>query len=116
MDHQRIRGEIAVYSEAGWFDDCRAWKASPMKNNRRANTLLELIAASTVISIGLVPALRLMRDALAVGEQLETVDAMTTLCASRLEETLAKTCANCNTTPESGNYSSSGYPRLKYWV
>jgi len=83
---------------------------------RNGNTLLELVAAGAVIAIGLVPALRLLRDTLAIGEEIEAADAMTTLCASRLEETLAKTCTTWNTSSESGNYASIGYPLLKYTV
>jgi len=78
--------------------------------------LIELVAATTVLSIALVPALRIMRDALAVEEDLEYATAMSTLCASQLEQTLAKTAASWNTTSESGSYSSIGYSRLRYSV
>ena len=87
-----------------------------MRPTRRGNTLIELVAASSIIAIALVPALRIMRDALAVEEDGEYATAMSTLCAGQLEQTLAKTAAAWNTNPESGNYSSLGYSRLKYSV
>jgi hypothetical protein len=85
-------------------------------SRRRGNTLIELVAASAVLSIALVPALRIMRDAISVGDDLEYATAMSTLCANQLEQTLAKTAASWNTTAESGNYSSLGYSRLRYSV
>lgn len=83
---------------------------------RRGNTLIELVAASTVLAIALVPALRLMRDALSVEEDIEYAAAMSTLCAGQLEQSLAKTSAAWNTATEGGSYSAIGYPRLKYSV
>ena len=87
-----------------------------MRRARRGNTLIELVAASSIIAIALVPALRIMRDALAVEEDCEHATAMSTLCAGQLEQTLAKTAAAWNTNAESGDYSSLGYSRLKYSV
>lgn len=83
---------------------------------RKGNTLIELVAATTVLAIALVPALRLMRDALAVEEDIEYAAAMSTLCVNQLEQSLSKTAAAWNTTAESGNYSTLGYSRLKYSV
>lgn len=87
-----------------------------MRRTRRGNTLIELVAATTVLAIALVPALRIMRDALEVGEEIEYATAMSTLCVSQLEQSLAKTAATWNTSTESGNYAALGYSRLKYTV
>jgi Tfp pilus assembly protein PilE len=92
------------------------WITRAFVRQRKGNTLIELVAATTVLAIALVPALRLMRDALAVEEEIEYASAMATLCASQLEQSLAKTSASWNTSSESGNYSSIGYARLKYSV
>jgi hypothetical protein len=83
---------------------------------RSGNTLIELVAASTVLAVALVPALRIMRDAVSVGDDLEYASAMSTLCVGQLEQTLAKTAAAWNTTAESGSYASLGYSRLRYTV
>lgn len=53
---------------------------------RRGTTLLELVAASTVIAITLVPALRIMRDSLRVSRQLEVREVMATIAMSVLEQ------------------------------
>jgi Tfp pilus assembly protein PilV len=87
-----------------------------MRTARRGNSLIELIAATTVLAIALVPALRIMRDALAVEEDAEYASAMSTLCVNQLEQSLAKTAAAWNTTTETGSYASLGYSRLKYSV
>jgi Tfp pilus assembly protein PilE len=57
---------------------------------RRGTTLLELVAASTVIAITLVPALRIMRDSLRVSRQLEVREAMATIAMSVLEQESAR--------------------------
>ena len=53
---------------------------------RQGTTLLELVAASTVIAVTLVPALRIMRDSLRVSRQLEVREAMATIAMSVLEQ------------------------------
>jgi hypothetical protein len=78
--------------------------------------MLEVVAASVIVATALVPALRLMRDSLGVARDVEAADMMTTLCASRLEQALCEVCANWNTTTVDGDYSSAGYPQLRYVV
>ena len=93
--------------------------------NRGGQSLLELVAATTIIAIALVPALRMMRDSLRIGRETETANLMATLSASRLEEYLLLSAGqwgdipvgnNWNTTTVSGNYSADGYPNLKFTV
>jgi hypothetical protein len=57
---------------------------------RRGTTLLELVAASTVIATALVPALRIMRDSLRISRQLEVREAMATIAMSVLEQESAR--------------------------
>lgn len=57
---------------------------------RRGTTLLELVAASTVIATALVPALRVMRDSLKISRQLEVREAMATIAMSVLEQESAR--------------------------
>jgi hypothetical protein len=83
---------------------------------RRGNTLIELVAATSIITIALVPALRIMRDALAVEDDMEYARTMSTLCANQLELELAKTAATWATSTDSGNFSSVGYSFIKYSV
>jgi hypothetical protein len=83
---------------------------------RRGNSMLEVVAASVIVASTLVPALRMMRDSLGIAREVETCDMMTTLCASRLEQTLSQTCANWNTNTVSGDYASIGYSNIRYTV
>lgn len=92
---------------------------------RAGQSLLELVAATTIIAITLVPALRMMRDSLRVGRETETSNLMATLAASRLEEYLLLSAGQWgaippgnfwNTTTVSGNYAAEGYPNLKFSV
>jgi hypothetical protein len=83
---------------------------------RAAQTLLELIAASAVLAISLVPALTLMRDAIAINDVLEDRHTMATFCASKLEEHLPASVAAWDTSTESGSFSAEGYAHLRYQV
>jgi len=90
-----------------------------MNNKRRSTrgqTLLELIAATTIIAATLVPGLNLMRDSLLISRQIETDTLMATLSVDKLEEYLAKTSANWQATTLTGDYSADGYSQLNYEV
>lgn len=97
----------------------------PRRSSRSGQSLLELVAATTIIAITLVPALRMMRDSLRVGRETETSNLMATLAASRLEEYLLLSAGqwgsipqgnSWNTTTDTGNYAAEGYPNLKFSV
>jgi type II secretory pathway pseudopilin PulG len=88
-------------------------------------TLLELVAATTIITITLVPALRMMRDSLRLGRETETSNLLATLASSQLEQYLllsagqwgsVPTGGNWNTTTNSGSFTAQGYPNLKFTV
>jgi Tfp pilus assembly protein PilV len=63
---------------------------------RRGQSLLELVAATTILAIALVPALKLIGGTIRVGRRTETANMMTTFCTSKLEEQLMKTAAVWN--------------------
>lgn len=83
---------------------------------RRGQTLLELVAATTILTIALVPALRMMRDAISVGRRTETANLMTTFCTSKLEEQLMRTAAVWNPSTVTGDFSAEGYDNLRFEV
>ncbi len=92
---------------------------------RSGQTLLELVGATTIIAITLVPALRIMRDSLRVGRETETANLMATLATGRLEEFLLLSAGqwgaipagnSWNTTTNAGSYAADGYPNLKFSV
>ncbi len=83
---------------------------------RGGQSLLELIAATTIIATALVPALRMMRDSLRVSRDIETAGLMTSLCVSTLEQELARTAANWNSQDVVGDFSAEGRTDLMYQV
>jgi hypothetical protein len=82
----------------------------------RGHTLLELVGATTVIALALVPALRLMRDSIRAVSNLERSNLLATFCASKLEEQLQRTAANWVPATITGDFSAEGYPDLKFSV
>ena len=93
-------------------------RRSAPRTRRRAHTLLELLMASSLMAVTLVPALVLFRDSMQVSHKLEVRELLTTLCASKLEEHLALAAADANWQPlsASGNFSAQGYASLKFQV
>ena len=95
---------------------------SPNAIRRRASgirfgqTMLELVAASMVISIALIPALKFTRSSLRNMERLEQQEFITLLSVSKLEESLALTAGSWDLTSLSGDFSSSGHPNIHYQV
>ena len=86
---------------------------------RTGQSLLELVAATTLVAIALVPALKLMRDSIRVGRQTETANILATFSTSKLEEHLARTAADWNTTMDAGpipNHDGISYNGLRYQV
>ena len=76
--------------------------------------MLEMIAATTILAIALVPALKLMRDSIRVGRQTETANILATFSMRKLEEHLARTAANWGTTTDAG--AIPNYNGLRYQV
>jgi hypothetical protein len=83
---------------------------------RRGHTLLEVVAATALLMITLVPALRIMRDTLAKSRETETLGILTTLCVDKLEHYLALTGADWQETSASGNFASLGYAAYRYRI
>ncbi|MGI8982623.1 MAG: hypothetical protein ACR2FY_25605 [Pirellulaceae bacterium] len=87
------------------------------KKSRRGQSLLEVIAASTIIATALVPALRMMRDSLEVSRSVEEADLMSTLCVDKLEEHMNKVAGDWNKTTASGDFTAlEGRSYLKFQV
>lgn len=83
---------------------------------RRGSSLLEVVLATVLISVALVPAMRLMRDGLAVGREIEARDQLTTLSTSKLEEHLALVCADWLTGDFTGSFAAEGHPTFRFLV
>ncbi len=88
-----------------------------VSNARRGQSLLEVIAASTIIATALVPALRMMWDSLEVSRSVEEADLMSTLCVDKLEEHMSKVAANWDKTTASGDFAAlEGRSYLQFQV
>ena len=77
---------------------------------------MEIVLASALMAITLVPALRLMRDALSVSREIETCEILTTLSVSKLEEHLALASADWQSGDFVGDFSAEGYPSFRFHV
>lgn len=84
--------------------------------NRPGHTLLELLVASALTALAIVPALKLIGDGMVLGREVETRNLLTTLCVSKLEEQLAHAAANWTTTTATGNFAADGYPSYRFTV
>lgn len=83
---------------------------------RRGQTMLELVAATTIMGIALVPALRMTRDRILRTEELEKAEMRVTLCVSKLEEEMARTVAAWDLTGQSGAITTPGHDGIRYVV
>ena len=87
-----------------------------MKRKRSGQTMVELLAATAIITIALVPALRLTRDGMMRAEELENAELRLALCTSKLEEEMARTAAAWDMSIRSGDFSGIGRSELRFMV
>jgi type II secretory pathway component PulJ len=83
---------------------------------RRGHTLVELLAATTLLAVALTPALRIMRDSLEQDRRIETLELLTTFCADKLEEHMAQTAASWSVATTTGNFASDGCAQIRFSV
>lgn len=86
------------------------------RSSRRGQTLIELVAASTMMAVAIVPGLKLMRGGMQVSRELEVAGVMTSLCVSKLEEHLAISASTWEMTTSTGSFSAEGYSQIRYSV
>lgn len=75
-----------------------------------------MIAAGAILAVALVPALRLIRDALGTSRDIETQELLITFATSKLEEHLGKAMADWQAGSFTGSFSAEGYSSLRYSV
>lgn len=95
--------------------NARVQRRGCIRTARLGQTMLELIAATTIISLALVPALKLMRGSLLNLEQLERNEQLVALCTSQLEHELALTVGSWDLSQRSGDFGAS-HPDFRYRV
>jgi len=86
------------------------------QNQRAGHSLLEVIAASALMAVALVPALRIIRDSFATSRDIETQELLITFATSKLEEHLGKAMADWQSGSYTGSFSAEGYSTLRYSV
>lgn len=89
-------------------------RSAPRARPRRGNTLLELTAAVTLIAIALVPALRMIRDAIEQNGRNETLSLLTNYSTSKLEEQLCLSASAWTEATVSGDFSADGYASYRF--
>jgi len=94
----------------------RRLSISNLKQHRRGQTLLELIAASSLMAVAMVSSLRIMRDSMELGRDIETRSMLTTLAVSKMEQHLAETSATWATAISTGTFAAEGYSNFRYTV
>jgi hypothetical protein len=104
-----------VNRRLGSWQNCQA-PAATVRVRRRGQTLLELVGATTILALTLVPTLRMMRDSLRVARDTEQANRVTTLSASKLEEHLVLTAATWSTATVTGDFTADGFPQVKFRV
>ncbi|MCD0461726.1 hypothetical protein [Roseiconus lacunae] len=69
---------------------------------RAGQTMLELIAATTIISVAIVPALRLIRQRIEVSSDLRHYEWLHCRCVAKVEQAMARTSASWLMTTQQG--------------
>ncbi|MCA9136316.1 MAG: hypothetical protein KDB00_06150 [Planctomycetales bacterium] len=78
--------------------------------------MLELVAASTIIGIGMIPALKLTTKGVTHANDLELSETLLSLCASKMEEEMARTMAGWDLNDHQGQFSIAAHPELRFQV
>jgi len=89
-------------------------RSFPAKVQWGGHSLLELLMATSITAVALVPTLSLMRRSMEVARRIERHDLVTTLAVSTLEEQLAQTAAQWSEATDSGTFASQGYSTVRY--
>ena len=89
------------------------------RSNRRASrgfSLLDTLAAGTVMAIALVPGYTAMRSGLELSRDAAALQITTTLCVTKMEEHLAVVASSFTTLTETGNFAADGFSKYEFSV
>lgn len=84
--------------------------------SRRAFSLLEMAAASALIAGTLVPALVVVRDAMATSREMHRRNLLANYAVRILEDHAALVAANWVNTTVNGDFSADGHANIRYIV
>lgn len=86
------------------------------KRRRCGFSLLEIVAATALVTSILVPALSVMRDAMAQSREINRRNLLANYAVRILEDQTALTATNWVNTTVSGNFFTDGYPNIRYTI
>ena len=84
------------------------------KQNRLGFSLLEVIAASALMALALVPALAIFRDGMALSRGVDTQELLLTYGVRELEDQLASTAAAWANGTSNGDCAGDGHASIRY--
>lgn len=85
-----------------------------MKKSSNAYSLLEVVIATFLMGLAIIPAMNFMTSAIHSGQELETWNKMNLLAVSKLEEQLAIAAAKFLEGSDSGTFSDPGLDTIRY--
>lgn len=84
------------------------------RSSRRAYSLLEVVMATLLMGLAIIPAMKFMSSAIHSGYELETWNQMNVLAVSKLEEQLSVAANDFLTGSDSGTFTEPGLTGLRY--
>ncbi len=85
-----------------------------LPHNRRSFTFVELIAATAVLAITIVPATKYLADSMTLRRHLERDRVMVILAIQTIEQQMAVINGGFTTAQETGTFASQGHPEIAY--
>ncbi|MEW4561730.1 hypothetical protein AB1K70_04345 [Bremerella sp. JC770] len=85
-----------------------------MNKPNNAYSLLEVVIATFLMALAIIPAMNFMTSAIHAGHELETWNQMNLLALSKLEEHLSIAAADFQVGSESGTFSDPGLSGVRY--
>ena len=87
-----------------------------MKSRRRGFSFVELIAATAVLAIVIVPATELLANSMVLRREMERNRTMVLLAIRTVEEQMSVINAGFTAGQQSGTFASLGLPKIAYQV
>ncbi|MFN3152379.1 hypothetical protein [Bremerella sp.] len=85
-----------------------------MKKSNNAYSLLEVVIATFLMGLAIIPAMNFMTSAIHARQELETWNQMNLLAVSKLEEQLSIAAADFLEGSDSGTFSNPGLNGIRY--
>lgn len=85
-----------------------------MKKSNNAYSLLEVVIATFLMGLAIIPAMNFMTSAIHTGQELETWNQLNLLAVSKLEEQLSVAAADFLDGSDNGTFSDPGLEGIRY--